>query len=108
MASIPGCGTPSSRCGGKPLVQALLVPHNRADHPATDHKAVKTSLKERRNSKGREKESIHREKKRRGRKGIRKDMSQLLCHFSEFIRRTMTVSRKNYIFSLLSKLRLAN
>lgn len=106
------CGTPSSQSQAELLVEALLAPHSRADHPTTDHKADTTSLKERRKerwkSKGWEKEWIWGERKRRGRKGIRKNASQLLQHFSGSVRRRITVSGKNYICCLLSKLRPVN
>ena len=112
MLNTAAYGTLSSPCRAEPLVQALLAPHNRADQATTDHKADGTSLKERReerwNSKDWEKEWIWGERKRRGRKGARKDVSQLLQHFSGSVRGAVTVSGKNYICSLLSKLRLVN
>lgn len=50
-------------------------------------------------------ESVKR--KERGRKGIRKDVSQLLRHLSASVGRRISVS-ENYICSLLSKLKPVN
>lgn len=106
------CSTPSSWCRAEPLVEALYTPRSRAGHPTADHKADTTSLKERReerwNSRSCKKEWIWGEGKIRGRKGIRKDMSQLLRHCGGSVRRRITVSGKNYKCCLLSKLRLVN
>lgn len=42
------CRALSSQCRGEPLVLAFLVPHKRADHSITDHKADAMNLKKRR------------------------------------------------------------
>ena len=89
LAGIPGCCLwhPSCRHRAEPLVQALLAPHHRAAGPTAERQAAVTSLKDRReergNGKGWEKERVWGERERRGMKGRRKDVSQLLGHFGK-------------------------
>lgn len=92
-------------CTGFPL-QALLAPLT-PGHPTRMSQALRREGKRGQTAvAGKMSESEPRN--RRGRKGVTKDVSWLLRHCSASVEKRISVSGKNYVCSLLSKLRLAN